>query len=527
MKIKVIAIVVSPASVVLYKENGEAITIAQGNITSPQLVTQAIEDIKKYKIATIDLTPTEVDEGFCIYQKTSAVAKFFRVAKSYVDKLFGENGTLVPQQAGEIPTPEEEAVPDVEDTSLTPEDESLPEAPPPPKEASKRKHRAAIREIMEKTEETLPTDETSLDASKVTDDNVTVAVVGDTIIPHAEKLQKQVEHAVNTNRTQGMDNLLKRLSVMIHERSHSTEDLVAFLSTGDLPVMDDGSILAYKRVTSTSESGIYVDTHSKKVRQKVGSEVMMDISHVDPSRSKSCSYGLHVATRGYLQCFTGDVILFIKVAPEDAIAVPSYENTKIRVCRYQVIGKASPDMFDMLRNNRPITGESNIKVISNLLAGNHPPMTQRVLLNTRGSSDITYLPITDGDIPTRTREEDLPKETLIKEAVPEEEVKKTSFYSVDARSAVTKKEEVAPTPEPKPESKPTPKKKTSKPKKAASSSTGTKSPSARELLLKLLPVKTKAQAQEALALKRKTKKGWKVLGVSEEDETIIMNLLKK
>ena len=106
----------------------------------------------------------------------------------------------------------------------------------------------------------------------------------------------------------------------------------------DLPITAEGNILGYKYLNYFKDSkNIFVDCHTEKIQQKVGSVVKMDIKAVDPNRAVDCSYGLHVASYDYLKDFGGDILALVLVRPEDIISVPESDTAKIRVCKYQIL----------------------------------------------------------------------------------------------------------------------------------------------------------------------------------------------
>lgn len=113
---------------------------------------------------------------------------------------------------------------------------------------------------------------------------------------------------------------------------NAVDDLLTFLSKGTFPITSDGCFLAFKRVRDDLR-----DVYSGTVLNKPGSVIQMDPDLVDPDRAKECSTGLHVATRAYLKNFSGDRLLLIKVDPEDVIAVPIYDVSKMRVSRYEIL----------------------------------------------------------------------------------------------------------------------------------------------------------------------------------------------
>lgn len=170
---------------------------------------------------------------------------------------------------------------------------------------------------------------------------ITVSVkVDETLvdIPNVENLENHVIRAAAEN-SPSVANFLKRVARVIKDRKHSAEDLMHFIKRSEMPLTNDGRIIAYKRVNAVNGSeGYFVDVHSGTIKQRVGSRVTMPLSMVDPSRYQSCSTGLHVANLGYLGGFHGSHTLMVLVDPENFIAVPIGEDTKARVSSYDIIG---------------------------------------------------------------------------------------------------------------------------------------------------------------------------------------------
>jgi hypothetical protein len=159
------------------------------------------------------------------------------------------------------------------------------------------------------------------------------------VIPHVDNLQAHMARAASDG-SPSVINFFKRLAPIIQARRHSGEDLMKFIKRSEMPLTNSGRIIAYKRVTS-ADGEYVVDTHSRKIRQRVGSRVTMPVDMVDPSRHHSCSTGLHVANLGYLGGFSGDKTMIVLVDPENFIAVPHGEDTKARVSSYDIIGLMS------------------------------------------------------------------------------------------------------------------------------------------------------------------------------------------
>lgn len=129
-------------------------------------------------------------------------------------------------------------------------------------------------------------------------------------------------------------NFLEKL--MNNPSSHVVEHLYAFLEHGRIPLTQDGDFLVYKAVRKD-----FRDIHSGRFDNHVGNTLEMARNKVDDRRDVTCSYGFHVCSYDYLPSFShadGHVIV-CKVSPADVVAVPNdYDNTKMRVCKYEVIG---------------------------------------------------------------------------------------------------------------------------------------------------------------------------------------------
>ncbi len=156
-------------------------------------------------------------------------------------------------------------------------------------------------------------------------------------VPDIKALGKHMQRAMKED-SPAVRNFLKRLAPVIRERRHSAEDLMNFIRRCEMPLTHDGRIIGYKRVQQGKVDGEFVDCHSRSVAQRVGSRVFMDVDGVDPDRNRSCSHGLHVANLGYMKGFHGSHVLMVLVDPANFIAVPHNENTKCRVCAYDIFG---------------------------------------------------------------------------------------------------------------------------------------------------------------------------------------------
>lgn len=223
----------------------------------------------------------------------------------------------------------------------------------------------------------------------------TVAVVDDKIIPDVHHLEAHIEHAATTGNTVGLENFMKRIAAVIDNRGHSVQELMNFMKRGDLPIAEDGCIVAYKVLTSYGqEEGTFVDCHTKNVKQRVGSRVVMDEKLVDPDRRTECSTGLHIARRGYLSGFGGDIITLVKVAPEDVIAVPFSEPDKMRAAAYHIVALLPSRVYQTLRHNKPMTGDAEAsQILADVIAGKHVGVLEEVRIHSAQGGDVVITPL--------------------------------------------------------------------------------------------------------------------------------------
>lgn len=129
-----------------------------------------------------------------------------------------------------------------------------------------------------------------------------------------------------------VDNLLENPSNKVLLR------LFEFLEFGKMALTDDGCFVAYKKVRAD-----YRDIHSGKFDNSVGQVLRIPRNAVDDNMDNTCSHGLHVCSFDYLKHFgseAGNHVMVCKINPKDVVAIPpDYNNTKMRVCAYEVIGE--------------------------------------------------------------------------------------------------------------------------------------------------------------------------------------------
>lgn len=385
--IPLISFVVDKHNLTMYHHDGETTIIEQGDPRIKDLVTKLVKAKNDcdalgvpfgYLLTAEDLTGK--NHYAEVEKQSNGLVRFFKMAKRKFKEIAEKFcDPVAPVSAGKIPTMEHSVTGNKVEQAIADTPTFVEPAPvqpklPPEEERPLTKGEAAVAEIMANA---VPSSDKNFAMVKGAEDEeeLVVAVLQDnTVIHGVEQLNDQFK-AVTAGVTSvdGMQRFLNRAASV--ERGHSVEDLLKFVQKGELPFADDGTVLVYKRLRSTNEEGVFVDCHSRKVKQRVGSYVHMAESLVDPNRNQDCSNGLHVARRDYLHSFNGDVLVLCKLAPEDVIAVPKYDARKLRAKAYFIIAQLSDEDARLLCNNQPM---KDTELLANAIAGNHTPILEYV-----------------------------------------------------------------------------------------------------------------------------------------------------
>lgn len=126
----------------------------------------------------------------------------------------------------------------------------------------------------------------------------------------------------------------------------SVDELYDFLAHKNMPIDDEGYVLAYKGVdsnfmsiagnTSTKVLEGIVDAEGR-IYNGIGETVEVERRHVDDNRNNGCSHGLHVGSYKYASDW-GEKVVLVRFNPRDAVSVPlDCSCQKLRVCKYEVV----------------------------------------------------------------------------------------------------------------------------------------------------------------------------------------------
>lgn len=403
--LRVVGAVADKTQVTLYLEDGKTKIIKQGDLRLNKLLEKIIPITTAGKVAVVSLETLSVYQDF--EKKSGGFIKFFKGAKKTISGLFG----------GDKDEPEEIILPPVQAPPVAPV-VPAPQAPPvapvaTPKpiptstvgEDLQKSRQTVANQIANKPEIKAPEPKGNLHkvqehlkpmtGDDIADDETIVAVIGNMAIPDMEKLKPYIQHSIKANSIEAVTNFLKRLIPMIGKREHSIVDIMRFMEKGDLPLANDGSILAYKKLRTNGKT--FVDSHSRSVTQRVGSYVCVDEKLVDKNRRNECSNGLHIGRRSYMGGFGGDVIVLTKVAPEDIVTVPHNDPNKVRVMGYHIIGMLSPTAYTAINSNRAMTDnrEAN-EMLARAIKGDHIERIEEVRIHGQMGANTVITPLIQG-----------------------------------------------------------------------------------------------------------------------------------
>lgn len=515
--VTIVGISVDAQNAVLYLEDGSTVTIAQGDPRLPIIVETAKKYIPVDGSAVVDIAePVKVRNEFKETEEgTGGLIKFFRVAKSFVKKFIDtESPEKVDESVAHISPLELGIKPgqtildadEADDTTYALEAQPTAEAVKPAELTNDQKMDLAITRMRELAGKGSTVDDPDFHKPITDDDPDTIVAVNTktgSVIPHAHKLSSQMKAASKLKDFRGFVNFLNRLEPVLKDRGHSAEDLMKFIEYGDLPIADDGCIVIYKRLKQSGNT--FVDVHSGRIKQNVGSYVFMKPGLVDPNRRQDCSNGLHVASLGYLSSFSGNVTVMAKVRPEDVFAVPEYSHTKMRVCGYHILAVLPESLRTHVNSGGSISSIPEGKELLNkVLRGAHVGITELVEVGGHNGTNVTYTKVESAEA---AKAEEV-KVDLVKETLEESDLSEAAPTEKAAPVLATDLKEPAPV----------------------------VAPEIKKTKIDLLWEQFEAAylaedlvtaqkfAEELLSAKQKAKKGWAKLGISDGDAELILSI---
>lgn len=138
-------------------------------------------------------------------------------------------------------------------------------------------------------------------------------------------------------------------NLMSNPSADAIRELYDFMDHNQMPITEDGYMLAYKRVTED-----WVDFYTHSVDNSIGTLVSMPRSGVVADSARTCAAGLHFCSLEHLPLYHGGSgrAIIIKINPKDVVSIPcTYKNAKGRCCAYTVLSEHAPT-GNMLEDER-------------------------------------------------------------------------------------------------------------------------------------------------------------------------------
>ena len=185
-----------------------------------------------------------------------------------------------------------------------------------------------------------------------------VRVEGGIVYYEGEPIHNAVTSRILWGLKEGFDmtaylNFLDNL--MLNPSNRAVEEVYGFIESNNMGIMEDGRILAYKRIRDD-----YKDIYTGKMDNAPGQIVKMRRNRVDDNKEVTCSHGLHVCAQTYLPHYgsgSGNIIVVVAIWPKDFVSIPvDYKNAKARVCEYEVLSEYEGDDKDDLLATKAVWG---------------------------------------------------------------------------------------------------------------------------------------------------------------------------
>jgi hypothetical protein len=244
-KVRVAGAIASQNGITFYLEDGEELNLVKDSARTRMILDATVEALARKEIVEIDLENFSIEKR--IEQQTKGLVRFF---KTTVSKFIGKEAEkdYKTEVIGQMDRPTlREASPGTVKLEPT---------------ATPVKASEALRDTLRDENGHLLKD----------DHEITVAVVqtptGEKMVPNVAGLEKQMEYAAFENHV-GFQRFMERIANVEGKRGHSVQELLNFLRKGDLPIANDGSIVAYKMLYAEGNE-VFTDPHTRKVRQRIG-----------------------------------------------------------------------------------------------------------------------------------------------------------------------------------------------------------------------------------------------------------------
>jgi hypothetical protein len=374
--IHVVSAVVDTEKAHFYLTDGSIYTMLQTDKRLADILPDVIRLNSIGQVAVIYLDHKKTNTFAEAEKNTNGFVKFFKVAKQKLASWLApppEPVTPVVEAGGTVTEAQKQAVQAVSAVQVARAKKQAPDL-------AKEQREAAVADVIRpKTEDLQPhmtpvRADTTFDAKNET----IVAVVDNEVIADMQQLEEMLKNMNQTKQTKGFVAFMDRISKVIKNRRHSVEDLIRFLERADLPLANDGSVIAYKLLNQKhGKEGYFVD--------------------------QECSAGLHIARRAYLGNFGGNICVLCKIAPEDFMAVPHQDPNKVRVAAYEILDVIPGKTKDKLKYNKPGTDDpAFLRQLYKAINGLYPPPVEEVLIQAERGGNLKITPLESRQTYVRT-----------------------------------------------------------------------------------------------------------------------------
>lgn len=136
------------------------------------------------------------------------------------------------------------------------------------------------------------------------------------------------------------EHLVKFLeNTMVNPSRKTVYRLFDFLQANDIRITENGTFVGWKAIRKD-----FTDGYTGTIDNSVGKVVSMPRHEVNDVDEETCSTGLHVCSRSYLDkivnwgSWSNGIVVEVEVHPKDVVSIPTdYNNAKLRCCEYKVL----------------------------------------------------------------------------------------------------------------------------------------------------------------------------------------------
>lgn len=228
-----------------------------------------------------------------------------------------------------------------------------------------------------------------------------VTVSDDGIFFNGEPLHTGLANRILSLMREGYQGLANPLTafldnLMDNPSRRAVQGLYEWLEQSNLPITDDGCIIAWKIVGPE-----FKDLRTSTFDNSPGKVVEVARNEVDEDPDKTCSYGLHFCSSAYLPRYgtaKGNKVVMVKVNPRDVVAFPrDYNTAKGRCCRYEVLREVTREAAPTLFGETPSVVTATQQVASDFKANGLYVQDGKIVLFDSDNKELATGLVENGD----------------------------------------------------------------------------------------------------------------------------------